>query len=169
MIAKFATGFLLLVAACWPAPGILAQPAAPRIEELSPLDATYMEEQRVLLGDLAALKLGRQFSGDRDRDLDLLQALLDERLVRPDQTRELQAMGIILGDLLAAEYGLHWAVYRDNLGRSRALRYRDSDFFLFPVTMIAQRRETGDDTPVADVYRMASDIVKANTPALPFQ
>ena len=64
-----------------------------------------MTQQRDLLNDMAALELGRSFSGDKDNDLQLLQLMLDRRLVRPDQTRELQAMGVIMGDLLAADLG----------------------------------------------------------------
>jgi len=164
---KHATAFFFLLAACWSAPGITAQ-SAPRIEELSQLDLAFMDKQRSLLRDMAAVELGRQFTGDRDQDLDLLQTLLDKGLVRQDQTRELQAMGIVMGDLLSAEFGLHWVVYTDDVGRSRALRYRDSDFFLFPVTMISRRREVGNETPVAAIYRKAADLVRANTPAQPF-
>jgi len=163
-----ATGFFLLALACWAAAGVFAQPGA-RIEELSKLDLAFMDGQRSRLADVSAVELGRKFSGDRDRDLTLLQTLLDKHLVRPDQTRKLQAMGIIMGDLLAAEFGLHWVVYQDEVGRSRALRYRETDFVVFPVTMISRRREAGNETPVADIYRKACDIIRANTPAPPFQ
>jgi hypothetical protein len=78
-------------------------------------------------------------------------------------------MGIILGDLLSAEFDLHWVVLKDEVGRSRALRYRDGDFLLFPVTMISRRREVGDTTPVADIYRRAADLVSAGTAAAPFK
>ena len=156
------TRILLLLLACCLVPTSVARETS-RIDELSKLDLAYMEDQRALLRDIAATNLGRHFSGDRDRDLDLLQTLLDRRLVRHDQTRELQAMGVVMGDLLSSEYGLHWVVLTDKLGRSRALRYHDSDVMLFPITMISRRREVGDNTPVADIYRKAGDIVTRNT------
>jgi hypothetical protein len=140
-----------------------------RISELSKLDQQYMSQQRELLRDLAAINLGRQFSGDKGRDIELLQALLDNQLVKQGQIRELQAMGVILGDLLAAEHGMHWVIYEDRLGRTRALRYRDSDDFLFPITMIARRREAGNQTPVLQIYQKASDIIRDSIPPLPFQ
>ena len=31
-------------------------------------------------------------------------------------------MGVIMGDLLAADLKLHWVIYEDRQGRSRALR-----------------------------------------------
>jgi len=162
------SGFLMLLVALWPVQGIPAQSAG-RFEDVSKLDLAYMDRQRSLLGDLAATELGRRFSGDREEDLDLLQTLLDRGLVRPDQPRELQAMGIILGDLLATEFDLHWVVYQDDVGRSRALRFEDTDFVVFPVTMISRRRQVGDKTPVADIYRKASDIIRTRTPTLTLQ
>ena len=158
--------FLLLIASS--AHLALAQPY-PRIENLSEVDLNYMEQQRNNLRDIAATHLGRQFSGHRERDLALLQNMLDQRLVGSDQLSEMQAMGIIMGDLLAAEFDMDWVVYTDQAGRSRALRYRDGDFFLYPVTMISRRRTAGDMTPVSGIYDRAARLVEANMPARPFQ
>ena len=140
-----------------------------KITDLSPVDREFMEQQRSLLRDMAAIKLGRSFSGKSAADIALLQTLLDRRLVRPEQTRELQAMGIILGDLLAAELDMHWVIYEDDLGRSRALRYRESDNYLFPVTMISRRQQAGSTTTVEHIYRKAYDIIDAVRTPLPFQ
>ena len=139
------------------------------ISELSMSDKDFMAAQRADLEDLAARNFGRGFSGDRDRDLQLLQALLDKRLVRAHQTRELQAMGVIMGDHLAAELDMHWVIYEDKVGRSRALRYKKSDNYLFPMTMISRRREAGNQRAVADIYQKAYDIIATSIPPLPFQ
>jgi len=139
------------------------------IGELSNMDLQFMAEQRQSLQDLAAVNLGRQFSGDKERDLDLLQTLLERQLVRADQVRELQAMGVIMGDLLAADLDMHWVIYEDAEGRSRALRYAKSDNYLFPITMIARRREVGNQTSVQEIYQKAYDIINDSRPALPFQ
>jgi len=152
----------------WAAATALAQDNV-RIGVLSNVDRQYMTQQRTMLQDLAASRLGRHFNGDRNNDLALLQALLDKRLVRPQQTRELQAMGVIMGDLLATDLDMHWVIYEDRLGRSRALRYRDSDDYLFPITMISRRREADNLKPVAEIYQKAYAIIAARKPALPFQ
>ncbi|MCB1688716.1 MAG: DUF3806 domain-containing protein [Halioglobus sp.] len=157
-----------MLCTCWVStPSLAEQPVS--IGELSIVDKQYMQQQRQSLQDLAASNLGRQFSGDRDRDLELLQALLDQQLVRSDQVSELQAMGVVLGDLLASDLGMHWVVYEDSAGRSRALRLQDSENYLFPVTMIARRREVGDQTPVADIYQKACDIIDNSRPTLQLQ
>ncbi|MBN7798453.1 DUF3806 domain-containing protein [Parahaliea mediterranea] len=158
-------GCLLVLA---PASGALAQDT-PRIDELSYLDRQYMSQQRSHLEDLARRHFGRGFDGTRANDLDLLQRMLDDRVVRPGQTQELQAMGIVMGDLLAEHLGMHWVVYEDRIGRSRALRYKTTENYLFPMTMISRRREAGNDTPVADIYQKAYDIIAPLRPDIPFQ
>ena len=37
---------------------------------------------------------------------------------------------------------------KTDTGRTRALRYKSTDSYLFPVTMISRRREVDDRTPV---------------------
>ncbi len=159
----------LWIAAFMLAAGAAAADNTLRVGQLSELDRQYMTQQRDLLNDMASVELGRRFTGDTDNDLQLLQLLLDRRLVRPDQTRELQAMGVIMGDLLAADLDMHWVIYEDAQGRSRALRYRDSDEYLFPITMISRRREADNHTPVAAIYQKAYDIIAPLQPALPFR
>ena len=139
------------------------------ISQLSFLDRGYMDQQRQTLNDLSAIKLGRQFHGDRSNDLAILQTLLDRRLVRADQIKELQAMGVIMGDLLAKELSMDWVVYEDKAGRSRALRYQLTDNFLFPMTMISRRWEAGNTSPINDIYQKAYDIIAPVRQPLPFQ
>lgn len=161
-------GAALVILLSWFTLSASAQPA-PRISDLSHLDRQYMQQQRDLLDDLCARNYGQTLTGDKYRDLGLLQRLLDDRLVRNNQTRELQAMGIVMGDLLAHDLGLHWVIYEDSMGRSRALRYSESDNYLFPVTMISRRREVDNQTPVTEIYRKAEEAIAPVIPALPFQ
>jgi hypothetical protein len=140
-----------------------------KVGDLTVVDKQHMQGLRTTLDDLARRHFGRQFNGDTDNDLALLQSLLDSSLVRADQTPELQGMGIVLGDRLAEDLGMHWVVYEDEYGRSRALRYRDSDNYLFPVTMISRRREAGNDTSVRAIYQKAYDIIAPLRQTLPFQ
>lgn len=139
------------------------------LSELSTLDQQYMRSQRNLIEDLARRQLGATFSGEPSRDIALLQRLLDERVVEPHQRQELQAMGIILGDLLAAQLDMQWVIYEDSLGRSRALQLKDTDNFLFPVTMISRRREVGNNTPVQAIFDKAVATIEPLIPPLPFE
>ena len=69
---------------------------------------------------------------------------------------------------LAAEM-LDRVIYEDKLGRSRALRYQQTDNYLFPITMISRRREVDNTETVADIYQRARDSMAAVIEPLPFQ
>ena len=122
-----------------------------RIEPLSAIDQQFMAAQRADV-DAWANRLGAQLTGQPDRDLVTLQRILDRGLVSTDDSLQLQALGVVLGDLFAAGLNMDWVVYRDRAGRSRALRYRESETFLFPVTMISRRWEAGHERAVEDIY-----------------
>ena len=159
---------ILLTWTCVAGSAALAQDEL-TISGLTYIDKQYMQQQRTQLNELAGRYFGRQFNGSRDNDLALLQRLLDDEVVRADQTQQLQGMGIIMGDLLAQDLGLHWVVYQDRMGRSRALRYQETDNYLFPTTMIARRREVGNTTAVVEIYNKAEQTMRAAIPPLPFQ
>ena len=112
------------------------------IESLTAIDRQFMADQRIRVERLAN-RLGRGLTGVADRDLDTLQRILDDRLVPAEDTLTLQAMGVVFGDLLGDHLDMAWVVYRDHKGRSRALRYRQMDVYLFPITMISRRQEVG--------------------------
>ena len=121
------------------------------IEPLTAIDRQFMAEQRMRVEQLAN-RLGRGLTGVADRDLDTLQRILDERMVPAEDTLTLQAMGVVFGDLLGDRLDMDWVVYRDNKGRSRALRYRQMDVYLFPITMISRRQEGGSERRLKPLF-----------------
>ena len=121
------------------------------IEPLTAIDRQFMAEQRMRVEQLAN-RLGRGLTGVADRDLDTLQRILDERMVPAEDTLTLQAMGVVFGDLLGDRLDMDWVVYRDNKGRSRALRSRQMDVYLFPVTMISRRQEGGSERRLKPLF-----------------
>lgn len=127
-----------------------------------------MDTQRDALNELTLRYYGRRCCRSQT-ELDYLQRLLNDGHVQASQTKELQAMGVALGDLLASELDMEWVVYEDIQGRSRALRLGETENYLFPVTMIARRYSAGDTTPVAEIYTSAYEAIEAVRPPLPFQ
>lgn len=123
------------------------------------LDEAYMAQQVARIDDLAARHLGRRLQGNNS-DLAVLQSLLDRQLVKGDDEMGLQAMGIVMGDLLAGEYGLEWVIYTDERGRSRALRISPEQEVLFPSTMISRRVKAGSEVDVQALYDKAGDTVQ---------
>ena len=133
------------------------------IEPLTAIDQQFMTEQRMRVEQFAN-RLGRGLTGVVDRDLDTLQRILDERMVPAEDTLTLQAMGVVFGDLLGERLDMDWVVYRDSKGRSRALRYRQIDVYLFPVTMISRRQEGGSERRLKPLF---DDTVRDTRPLLP--
>lgn len=136
-----------------------------RTQPLSSIDKQYMADQRASIDDLARRNFGRYITGQKDNDIAVMQRLLDDAIVTSADVKLLQAMGIILGSLLAEERSLNWIVYIDAVGRSRALQVTGFDReFIFPTTQISRKVEVGSKVNVAEVYdileRSISDIRK---------
>jgi hypothetical protein len=123
-----------------------------RVEALSLIDQQFMDSQRQSVESLTN-RLGRSLTGTPSRDLDSIQTLLERGLVSEEDMLTLQALGVVMGDLLGRELNMDWVVYRDRAGRSRALRYLDSDIFVFPITLISRRWGVGNHKPVDELYQ----------------
>lgn len=153
--------------------GLLALPLVaeppPQVSNLSQLDREFMQQQRQRIDALARSDLGQQLNGERNNDLGILQSLVDRKLVSADQSLELQAMGIVMGDHLAEDLGMDWVIYDDRYGRSRALRLDQSDNYLFPVTMISRRVEAGSDVSVSAIFDKARNMILPYKTPLPFR
>ena len=99
------------------------------------------------------LRLGEKIACDFVR-------LLDEKIVGREQVRELQAMGLILGEILKSEKGLSWIIYFDKYGRSRSLQVPGFDKeFIFPATQVSRKAEVGIKVQVREVYQRLEQAV----------
>ena len=85
-------------------------------------------------------------------DLPLLQRMIDDRVLRRDQTYELQSMGIVLGNVFVNEMPLQWVTVDDEHGRDPALQYPNTTVIVFPLTMISKRVEDGRSVHVAQIF-----------------
>lgn len=137
------------------------------IKPFGPGDTLFLQSQQKLAKDMVYDSLLTRLSGDKERDLLLLQQLIDRKTLRPEQRRELQALGSVLGKILKKEFRLEWVVYVDELGRSRGLQIDNTRQVIFPLTMISRRLEADARVDVQRIYDKASDIVRytrANRP-----
>lgn len=91
--------------------------------------------------------------------LGLLRALLAANIFSADQTYELQAMGVILGDVFVKELGMQWIMVEDDYGRNPALQMPGTSIILYPQTMISKRVEKGDSVDVFDLFNGLADEV----------
>lgn len=89
----------------------------------------------------------------------LLQTILDENWVAPDETWKLQSLGITFGDILVQTMGLSWVAVEDEYGRDPALRDGDTSILVFPMTSISKRIERGESVDVLRLLDEAHDTV----------
>jgi hypothetical protein len=123
-----------------------------KVEALSFGQIHVMDKQRGDIKTLFERRLRVLGMNGMKSDLAYFQALIDQRVLRPEQTEEWQALGVAFGDLLAKEFGLKWVSYEDELGASKALRWRTTDNFVFPVTVFSKRVQFREKVNVAEIY-----------------
>jgi hypothetical protein len=128
------------------------------IASLEASDERLMRRQRGVVDELARRHVGTPVAGGKLDDLRILQELLDQRVVPSDEIYQLQALGVVLGDVMAEQLGFSWVIVEDELGRSRALRFGDTDALVFPVTMISKRVERDIRFTVDELYKKAEEI-----------
>ncbi|MFT4632247.1 MAG: hypothetical protein ACI8PP_001492 [Candidatus Pseudothioglobus sp.] len=131
------------------------------IEALSFGQIHVMDKQREDIKTLFERRLRALSMKGMKSDLAYFQALVDQRVLRPEQTEEWQALGVVFGDLLVNEFGLRWVSYEDELGASKALRWRKTDNFVFPVTVFSKRVQFGEKIDVTEIYNtLEAEIVR---------
>ena len=102
--------------------------------------------------DLIARRLGiLNLKGDRS-DLKVLQNLVDRKAIARNDVRGLQSLGIVFGDLLVNEYGLGWVSYEDDIGTSKALRWKKTENYVFPVTLFSKRVQFKENINMMGVF-----------------
>jgi hypothetical protein len=140
-----------------------------KVSELTEIELRSLERQRALVSDAALKQLGRSIVGKRE-DLVVLQDLLDEEAFESSDGYELQALGVVFGDVLAMEFGYRWVAFTDELGRSRAAQHPESGSIVFPVTVISRRVERGVEVDVTALFEsLAPKPVPKTRRSLPFK
>ena len=122
-------------------------------EQLVEGDLRRLDGQREFARELARRHVGSPLRGGERDDLRVLQVLIDDRVLRRDETYELQSLGVALGDVMARQLDLDWIIVDDRWGRTRALRFGENDDFFFPTTMISRRYEKNIPVDVRALYR----------------
>ena len=138
-----------------------------KIEALWPLHIKAMNNQKTKVDDLLKLHTGSNLRADLT-DITNMQRLLDNYIVNKKDTEILQAMGMALGDVMAKELGMHWVIYEDKLGRSKALQYQKTQHFLFPITMLSRRAAGNAPIDIQVIYDKAAKKMEPYLNSGPF-
>ncbi len=129
------------------------------VSDLSIGQRYVLSSQRREINDLIARRLGVLELKGTTSDLKTLQEIIDRDLIRDTEVREWQGLGIVFGDILVNEYGLHWVSYEDDLGISKALRWKDTENYVFPVTLFSKRVQFNEDINILAVWeKLSGDI-----------
>lgn len=140
-----------------------------QIKEFGWMDKNRMDQETTKINELTQTKLGTPLRRDLS-DLSTLQRIVDKELVATDNFELQQAMGVVLGNVMLADFPntLEWKIYEDELGRSRALCARKTNDCLFPVTMLSRRMEVGTKPNVRKIYDDALLRMEKHLPKLPY-
>ena len=131
------------------------------VQPLAAGDRLKLERQRGIVDVIARRHVGSAPRGGALDDLRLLQSLVDDRVLSTDQLYELQALGVVLGDVMVEQLDLSWVIVDDQYGRTRALQYGSREDVFFPVTMISKRYEKNILVDVDELYRkIESDVAR---------
>ena len=86
-------------------------------------------------------------------DLGLLQSVLDQKIVEPEATYSLQALGIAFAKVFIENNSCYdWWMVEDEYGRDPAIRFKETTLLVFPQTMISKRIEDGEHVDVHEMY-----------------
>lgn len=125
-------------------------------EEASKLDRQRSAVSQIMRENFGYVKLEGSLS-----DFYYLQKIIDRQLISKDEESYLQALGVVLGDIMVRNLGLKWVTVDDRYGHSRALQYEDSNNLFFPITMISRRVKMGVPVDIQALYKETELNVKA--------
>lgn len=138
------------------------------IEDLGWMDRNYLEKQVEKIDSLARARLGTQLRNNLD-DLATLQQIIDRELISNKDTEGLQALGAVMANLMLLDVpSLEWKIYKDSVGRSRALCVKKTQVCLFPITMLSRRIEVGLKPDVKKVYEEGLSNVDDHVQQIPY-
>ncbi|MBT8138318.1 MAG: DUF3806 domain-containing protein [Gammaproteobacteria bacterium] len=156
-------GIILCWLTCWPAAAAdstgRSMSETYQVREFRHIDREYVGQALERVNQLAGERFGERLSGSPERDIALLQRLLDARAVPFDDLQLLQSMGIALGEIIRPQRNLIWVRYIDGKGASRALQLKREPLFIYPVTAISRRAAVGAPVDVEAIYKRALDRV----------
>lgn len=155
----------VLLASLWAS---LPAQAQVQIDNFSQADHNHMRQQVQSIETLVQMRMGTRLRGDLS-DLSTLQTIIDRGLIEQGDMLRLQALGAVLGNVMEAEVEqLHWKIYEDEEGRSRALCIANTQHCLFPITMLSRRMTVGLKPNVQEIYDNAMELIAPYLPQLPY-
>jgi hypothetical protein len=134
---------------------------------LPPEQFARMDKQRSFVAQLVAERLPGEHITRTGADFDLLQKIVDAKVIPASETWRLQSLGIVFGDALASTIdGLSWWEVTDEYGTDPTLRYRQTSLHLNALTMLSKRIEDGKAVDVRAMVKWLADLVAKKGPTV---
>jgi Domain of unknown function (DUF3806) len=156
-IARITIALLLVVfAGCddrskQPGSNVSSQPSQ-KVTALTDADQQRLQQQRAVVEKFLGDDASRQKYQKAEGKLGTIRAVLQANVFKPNQTYELQCLGIVLGDAFVQELKMEWVMVEDHYGRDPAVRLPSTTIILFPLTMISKRIERGEQVEVFELF-----------------
>lgn len=90
----------------------------------------------------------------------LIRAILEARVFRLDQTKELQCLGVILADAFVQHLRMEWIVVTDEYGRDFGVRLPGTSIIIFPLTLIFERITDGQNVDAFDLFNAVAAKIR---------
>ena len=129
-----------------------------RIESLAGADATDVFEKRRWVKEHYEPEAQHKYE-TLEGKLQLLDVILTNSWINPNDTLKHQCLGITLGDALAQELGMKWVTVEDANGRDPALILEGTSIISFPLTAISKRIQAGEVVDVRVLFRSACETI----------
>jgi hypothetical protein len=92
--------------------------------------------------------------------LALLDTILRNGWIAPEETLKLQCLGITFGDALGQKLGLEWCAVEDEYGRDPAMKMEGTSIVVFPLTTISKRVERGEAVDIVALFDQACSTIE---------
>jgi hypothetical protein len=123
-------------------------------------DLRAIAHQLMHAAELVSEATGAALSGTT-ADLTALQKVIDSKIVEPEATYSLQALGLAFGKVfVGTQANFDWWMVEDEYGRDPAIRYKQTTLLLFPKTMLSKRIEDGKQVDVKEIFKGLQDMVR---------
>jgi hypothetical protein len=122
------------------------------IEAPTEKDIENIARQLIHAAQIISQTTGKSLNGD-EPDLELIQLTLNAKVVEPEATYSLQALGMAFGKVFVNNTkNYDWWMVEDEFGRDPAIRYKETTLLIFPQTMISKRVEEGQAVVIQEMY-----------------
>ena len=153
--------FIFLFAVLTSAPSHSAQ--TQQISAMTAEEESRLERQRSVVSHIIRNNFSYVRLEGATSEMYYLQKIIDRQLIPKNDVFDLQALGVVLGDIMVRNLGLRWVKVGDRYGQSRALQYEDTNHLFFPITMISRRVKSGAPIDIRKLYSDTESGVKALT------